>query len=147
MVSGVRLCEIFRGNKMPPLRGLRGRKKVFSRVMTYENPRRAVLMARPTDKLPRCEGSTSFWRHHQPSPASWQLQTRHQTVGLAISGLGPLTVCTKSGRCLESEAPIRYPSLKRPGLESGAALLIPDEKLLMRFKSWHLSPNVPCQRL
>ena len=58
-----------------------------------------------------------------------------QTVGLAISGLGPLTVCTKSGRCLESEAPIRYPSLKRPGLESGAALLIPDEKLLMRFKS------------
>lgn len=60
MVSGVRLCEIFRGNKMPPLRGLRGRKKVFSGVMTYENPRRAVLMARPTDKLPRCEGSTSF---------------------------------------------------------------------------------------
>ena len=61
-------------------------------------------------------------------------------LGLAISGLGPLSM---SGRCLESEAPIRYPSLKRPGLQSGAPL-IRDETLVMRFKSWHLScPHVP----
>ena len=51
---GQSLWNIYKG-EMPPLwRG--GRKKVFSGVMTYENPRRAVLMARPRHKLPCSPG-------------------------------------------------------------------------------------------